>query len=249
MNWLLLLRQRRLALACLLTSGAGALLLLAHRIHDLLAQLNSSVTEQRRQIRDLAHDLRGPLTRLLLRVETLRQQEQHDPDLVAGLEADLEALLTLNQDLAALSEPVGNPGPRLPVALEPLCRQIAECYEPERVIVELAPQLTARVERRLLERTLHNLIDNALGHGGPPVILSAQTTADTLTIQVDDAGRGGGSEPQQQPLQPQQPGLGLAIARGFCRRHGGELHLHPSRLGGLQVQLRLPADPSAHGEP
>lgn len=246
MNWLLLLRQRRLALACLLTSGAGALLLLAQRIHDLLAELNSSVTEQRRQMRELAHDLRGPLTRLLLRVDTLRQQGQHDPDLVAGLEADLETLLTLNQDLSALSEPVGHAGPRLPVTLEPLCRQIAACYGPERVIVELAPELSARVEPRLLERTLHNLIDNALSHGGPPVILSAQSTADTLTIQVDDAGRGEGSEPKQ---QPQQPGLGLAIARGFCRRHGGELHLQLSQLGGMQVQLRLPADASPQGKP
>lgn len=252
MNWLSLLRardQRRLALVCLLASGTGTLLLVGHRIRNLLQRLNASATEQRRLMGDLAHDLRGPLTRLVLRVDTLRQQERHDPELVAGLEADLEALLTLDQALAALADPASGPGQREPVVLEPLCRQIAECYGPERVRVELDPRHTAQVERRLLERTLHNLIDNALAHGGPPVVVSAQTTAETLTIQVDDAGRGEEADTQPQPRAARHQGRGLTIARDFCRRHGGDLQLQASPLGGMQVQLLLPADPSPEGEP
>ena len=41
---------------------------------------------RQRQLEGIAHDIRGPLTRLLLRVETLREQDSHDPELLAGLE-------------------------------------------------------------------------------------------------------------------------------------------------------------------
>jgi len=89
--------------------GVAPLQLLAHRINVLLAELKRNATEQREQVETLAHDIRGPLTRLLMRVETLGQQEQHDPELVAGLEADLEALISLDQQLAELSAPMHRP--------------------------------------------------------------------------------------------------------------------------------------------
>ena len=51
-------------------------------------------------------------------------------------------------------------------------------------------------------------------------------------------------QPYQQPSHDRghntHSGLGLAIAERFCRSHGGSLHLGPSAMGGLQVQLRLP---------
>ena len=61
---------------------------------------------RQRQLEGIAHDIRGPLTRLLLRVETLREQDSHDPELLAGLEADLMVLLALDQELLAISEPM-----------------------------------------------------------------------------------------------------------------------------------------------
>ena len=222
--------------------GVAPLQLLAHRINGLLAQLNQNVTEQREQVRTLAHDIRGPLTRLLLRVEALGQQPHHDPELVAGLEADLEALMTLDQELAEISEPTHRPIRFERVLLRPFCRVIANRYDAGLVVLDLEPTLTAVVDERLLERTLHNLIDNALEHGGPPVTISAQSTAELLTILVDDAGKTEIQSPGLAVVPPGHQGLGLAIARRFCRSHGGELLLKPSRLGGLQVQLTLKPD-------
>jgi two-component system osmolarity sensor histidine kinase EnvZ len=222
-----------------INDGVAPLQLLAHRINDLLAQLNQNVTEQREQVRTLAHDIRGPLTRLLLRVEALGQQPHHDPELVAGLEADLEALMTLDQELAEISEPMHRPIRFERVALKPLCQVIANRYNAGLVVLDLEPMLTAVVDERLLERTLHNLIDNALEHGGPPVTISAKSTAELLTILVDDAGTTEIQSAGLAVVPPGHQGLGLAIARRFCDSHGGELLLKPSSLGGLQVQLTL----------
>ena len=222
-----------------INDGVAPLQLLAHRINVLLAQLNQNVTEQREQVRTLAHDIRGPLTRLLLRVEALGEQPHHDPELVAGLEADLEALMTLDQELAEISEPMHRPIRRERLALQPFCRAIANRYDAELVVLNLEPTLTAVVDQRLLERTLHNLIDNALEHGGPPVTISAKSTAELLTILVDDAGTTEIQSAGLAVVPPGHQGLGLAIARRFCHSHGGELLLKPSSLGGLQVQLTL----------
>jgi two-component system osmolarity sensor histidine kinase EnvZ len=232
-----------------INDGVAPLQLLAHRINDLLLQLNQNVTEQREQVRTLAHDIRGPLTRLLLRVEALGQEPQHDPDLVAGLEADLEALMTLDQELVEISAPIHRPIRRERLALQPFCQAIANRYDAELVVLDLEPTLTALVDQRLLERTLHNLIDNALEHGGPPVTISAESTAELLTILVDDAGETRGQADGPPVVPPGHQGLGLAIARRFCQSHGGELLLKPSNRGGMQVRLSLKPGSSSARRP
>jgi signal transduction histidine kinase len=176
---------------------------------------------------------------LLLRVEALGQEPQHDPELVAGLEADLEALMTLDQELVEISAPMHRPIRRERLALQPFCQAIANRYDAELVVLDLEPTLTAVVDQRLLERTLHNLIDNALEHGGPPVTISAESTAELLTILVDDAGETRGQADGPPVVPPGHQGLGLAIARRFCQSHGGELLLKPSNRGGMQVRLSL----------
>ncbi|MBM5783975.1 MAG: HAMP domain-containing histidine kinase [Cyanobacteria bacterium K_DeepCast_35m_m1_288] len=210
--------------------GVAPLQLLAHRINVLLAELKRNATEQREQVETLAHDIRGPLTRLLMRVETLGQQEQHDPELVAGLEADLEALISLDQQLAELSAPMHRPIQREQIALDPLCRGIARSYEAGLVGVQIAPTLTAWLDPRLLQRALHNLIDNALEHGAPPVLIRAEVRAEGPLILVDDHGcSGSGGKPPPQTHQR----LGWVIVRRFCQSHGGDLAIGPSPLGGL----------------
>ena len=56
-----------------LHSGIAPLQLLQRRLNALLAEWHNQAAVQQRQCNDLAHDIRAPLTRLVLRVETLRQ--------------------------------------------------------------------------------------------------------------------------------------------------------------------------------
>jgi len=123
------------------------------------------------------------------------------------------------------------------LALEPFCREIAAGYAPHLVELAIEPTLSVLVDRRMLQRTLNNLIDNALDYGAPPVLIRAESEANAVAISVEDPGEGEASvfkaaHANQGPLlPPAHQGLGLAIARGFCQRHGGDLELGHSPLG------------------
>lgn len=212
--------------ASLLLSGAAAWLLLIRQAWRL--------QRKQRLWHDLIHDIRAPLSRLLLRVELLRRQLPDEPELVDGLEADLQTLLELNNDLGCIEQPAAEQPQATAVPLAACCRHIATGYPAAAVQVEIDPALTLRVDRRRLQRALHNLIDNALEHGAPPVLIRAEVRAEGPLILVDDHGRSGGKPPPQT-----HQGLGWVIVRRFCQSHGGDLAIGPSPLGGLQLRLQL----------
>ena len=68
------------------------------------------------------------------------------------------------------------------------------------------------------------------------MVVSLENGADHIVINVDDHGA---PNVEDRGAPPIHRGLGLAIAEGFCRQHGGRLVVGRSRLGGLQVGLQL----------
>jgi two-component system osmolarity sensor histidine kinase EnvZ len=226
--------------------GIAPLLLLSHRINLLLETLNRKTEARQRRLDGIAHDIRGPLTRLQLRVEALQHGGGFDPDALAGLQADLNALLALDRDLDAIAIKPSDLPTHDQVNLEAFCRNLAKSYGPDRVQITIPP-VCLRLDRHLLQRSLNNLIDNALAYGSPPVVVSLENGADHIAINVDDHGappstplEGQGTPaPSSSPIPPIHRGLGLTIAEGFCRRHGGRLVVGRSRLGGLRVGLQL----------
>ena len=86
-----------------LGQGIAPWLLLSHRINLLLETLNRKTEARQRRLDGIAHDMRGPITRLQLRVEALQHGEKFHPDVLAGLQADRNALLALDRDLDAIA--------------------------------------------------------------------------------------------------------------------------------------------------
>ncbi|MEB3332565.1 MAG: HAMP domain-containing sensor histidine kinase [Synechococcaceae cyanobacterium] len=227
--------------------GIDPLRRLSLRINRLLEQINSHTEARRQLLEGLVHDLRGPLTRLLLQVDLLTEQPDLDPTLLAGMEHDLGALRDLSDQLAALSLESPPEDQLSTLSLDDLCRRIADSYGAGVVQVAM-PRMIVRVNRSLLQRTLNNLIDNAIEYGEPPVRISVQVQDEAPLIQVEDHGSGLVSTDLlgQPPLRRaddrqrnQHRGLGLSIAEHFCRRHGGRLELQRSSLGGLSAELHL----------
>ena len=100
-----------------------------------------------------------------------------------------------------------------------------------------------------LELLLQNLLANALSYspeqGQIELRLALQPTEVVLT--VDDSGPGIAPAQRQSMFerfmrgeQGQGAGLGLAIAQRAVERHGGQIRLTDSPLGGLRVWVSLP---------
>jgi signal transduction histidine kinase len=233
-------------------SGLPPVRTLSRRINTLVQQINENDRYQSELLEALVHDLRGPLSRQLLRLEEMEDLATA-PQLRENVEAlarDTRTLVAITDRLAALAGAFEPMPEREVLALDELCHRIGDSYASRSVEIDV-PRLWMRLRRETFERSLINLIDNGFEHGRPPVRVSAacRPADGVLLIDVDDHGDGLGNHsvlhrPRIPPAADRQRrrhfGLGLAIVERFCIDHGGELALLPSPLGGLRAELRLP---------
>ncbi|NUB24831.1 ATP-binding protein [Azospirillum brasilense] len=107
-------------------------------------------------------------------------------------------------------------------------------------------------ERADLDEMLGNLLDNAMKWAGSRVEVASRLEAGgMLAGVVGDDGPGLPANRRDAVLAPgvrldestPGSGLGLAVVRDVARLYGGDLRLGDSPLGGLRVELVLPAAP------
>jgi two-component system, OmpR family, osmolarity sensor histidine kinase EnvZ len=229
--------------------GIAPIRLLSLQINRLLERLNNTARARRQLLQGLTHDLGGPHGRLMLRTESLCEQLQGDQQQVAeAMARDLEQLRSLTNQLALLGEQELPATARQVCALDDLCGRVAASH-PAGVVQLQVPRLLVRLDPEGLERALNNLIDNALEHGAPPVVLQASRRGGELRLRVDDHGPGIPTDTLQAMPGPSRSndrqrqrhrGLGLAIVERFCLDHQGRLALVEAPGGGLRAELRLP---------
>ena len=222
------------------------------RFNQLVGRVQASQRDRRALLAGVSHDLRTPLARLRLRVET-----QLEGAVAAGLEADLTALEHIvNQFLAYVQ---GESAPRLG-ALKPLPATVARGVAQAQAAGQplKAPALPATPSARpcllpeqAVERVLSNLIDNALAHGQPPVGVAVDVADDgAWTLRVSDGGPGMTPAQFEAACQPfvrldstrsdlGHCGLGLAIVAQMARHLNAELACVPARPGQpFAIELR-----------
>jgi len=123
--------------------------------------------------------------------------------------------------------------------------------------LELRPpveDVTGRADKALLNRVSANLVGKGIHDGADKpgsdgkVIISWRADRDTVTITVDDSGKGVPDESRDKVFEPYVTskatgtGLGLAISRKIAIEHGGELTLATERApsGGARFIVSLP---------
>jgi len=228
--------------------GIAPLHLMSLRINRLLEGINSSADSRRILLRGMIHDISGPLTRIGLQVESLEMQIGGKPkQAIKALSSDLEQLRKITEQLTFLAEKDQTSLKSEQVAFDDLCLRVIASYTAASITVNM-PRLLVQIDSTGMERSLRNLIDNALDHGRPPVHIQAWRENNTLSIQVVDHGLGLSS-----PTIPNMPyqthakdrarnlhkGLGLKIVEKFCHDHAGQLKLDKSDIGGLRATMTL----------
>jgi signal transduction histidine kinase len=230
----------------------------ARELRHAAAAFNAMARQLSRQLRAraltmaaISHDLRTPLTRLRLRLESPRERPDTDACIadLQAMDALIGQVLELLRD-APLDEPARrlDLGDLLQAVLDDQTEHggLSSLQAPPAAEI-LAPPLSLR-------RLLDNLVGNALRHGGrADVTLTA--AADRWCVTIDDDGPGIAPDDVARLLRPWQQlgdgaarggsGLGLAIADQLARRLGARLQLLPHPPRGLRVQLDLPRGPAA----
>lgn len=227
---------------------------LGERFNAMLQSLRQSRKAQQTLLAGLPHDLKGPLSRMALRIEMT-----DDSELKTGLQRDLRDMQRMvEQFLDFMRGQDSNRLTMTPLRLDEwLPGQVLEEHRVGKPVVyesaPVLPPLWIRGDAVALSRMLANLIDNALTHGKPPVVISLRQEGKEAVWGVSDHGTGIDPQDYEQAIEPFERldqartqtgsvGLGLSLVQGLAIAHGGRMTLSRADEGGLLVSLYLPID-------
>ena len=194
----------------------------------------------------VSHDLKAPLTRMRLAVET---DTATNEDLIRDIDRMTEMV---NGYLAfARGE---TPEIEQATELPPMLTRIARDAAPNKKIITNFPETPTQFYARpmALARAFSNIIENAARYANRRIKISEIDTADMIEITIEDDGPGIPDERKKDAMRPfvrlddargidtGGTGLGLSIAQTAIENHGGQIFLEDSELGGLKVRVILP---------
>lgn len=258
---------------------------LALTLNAMLESLEHAFLRQRRFVADASHELRTPVTVLRNKAEVAllsRRQPEEYERVLREVSGESERLSRLLGDLLLLArrDEGWMPCAQEPVHLNQLAALVVEYAQP------LAEQRGIGVQKRTEEpvtiqgdeaqliQVIMNLVENALWYtnAGGTVTVSVYAHATQARLEVQDTGEGIAAEhlphvferfyrgdQARQRTKKSGAGLGLSIAEGIVRAHGGTITVEsqvgkgsmftvmlPGVLTGTTSSLSDPAHPSEH---
>jgi signal transduction histidine kinase len=211
------------------------------RVSEVLARSASAMTRSLAAERDFAsdasHQLRTPLTALLMRLEEISMTD--DLQVVkeeAGIAiAQVERLTKVVDELLSRARR-GHDEPPPAVSLDSviaaLQREWQPAFELARRSVRVHGQrgLSVRATTVALSQVLSTLLENSLAHGRGTVDVQARRSGPSVVVEVTDQGEGVASSIaphifERSVSTAKSTGLGLALARDLAEANGGRLEL------------------------
>jgi len=220
-----------------------------HAFNLMQVRLQRMLTDRTLMLAAISHDLRTPLTRLRLRIETGRVEDDHAKMLsdIETMEAMLSSTLSFVRgvDDAEVQEAVD-----LDLALQTVCDMISDVGGS--VAYEGTPRCRYLCKPQALMRALTNVIGNAAKYGRRARVTLRRQQGLGFVIDVDDDGPGIPDDEKRKVFEPfyrtsaareldsEGMGLGLSIARSVILSHGGSIELRDAVPRGLAVHITLP---------
>src|SRR5688572_25879224 len=173
---------------------------LAQHINAMLDQIENLLEGMRHVGDSVAHDLRGPITRLRNRLETVAEAEKPSRDDLADCVVQLDQVLATFNALLRIArvESGAYRSAFTTVDLKPIVHDVCELYQAaaEERHVALRANASESVEvfgdRELLAQVLTNLVDNAVKYTPPGGVVRIELarSGDLAQLRVADTGSG-----------------------------------------------------------
>ncbi|HLJ38568.1 MAG TPA: ATP-binding protein [Steroidobacteraceae bacterium] len=229
--------------------GPAQLQRVIRAFNDMQQRVRRFLNDRTLMLGAISHDLRTPLTRLRLRVETDRaatekQKMLDDIELMGGMLASTMAFIR-GVDDAEAHDPVD-----LASLLQTACDMVSDLGGS----VEYGGAMRSRYrcKPQALLRAFTNVIMNATRYGKRAHVRLAGVPASGYVVEVEDEGPGIPDAEKSRVFEPfyrssgareidsHGMGLGLAIARSVILGHGGTIELLDLHPHGLRVRIVLP---------
>ncbi len=214
--------------------------------------------------RRLAHEIKNPLTPILLAFQQLQARHAAGPRDPAFEQTLAEVGEIVREEIGTLQRLVEEfsgfaklPEVRPePADLGEFAEEFARTSPGEEAEVEVSrPQgpLPVALDRALMRRVLANLVRNAVEAARPEraqVWIAASGSGGDAELAVEDRGPGISPEARERMFdpyfttRPEGTGLGLAIVKKIVLQHGGSIEAGDRPGGGARFVLRFPLRPA-----
>jgi signal transduction histidine kinase len=218
--------------------------------NQMQVRLQRMITDRTLMLGAISHDLRTPLTRLRLRIETDRVADDK-PKMLSDIES-MESMLTSTLSFVrGVEETEAAEDVDLDLMLQTVCDLITDVGG--EVVYEGPGRCRYLCKPQSMMRALTNVVANASKYGSRAEVRLARQPQSGYRVEVEDHGPGIPADEKPKVFEPfyrtaaardrdsQGMGLGLSIARSVVLSHGGAIELADARPQGLIVRITLPA--------
>ena len=225
----------------------------ARSFNKMLARVQRNLTERNNMLEAMGHDLRTPLARVQLRIDSIEP-----PELREKFAANIEEIRSIVEQGLELARSLRTSEKAVPMDAAAFAASVADDMAANGGAVTFAeaadcgePPLVA-ARPTCLRRAVENLAGNALKYAGGAE-LSVERRGESVIIRVEDRGPGIPPELLEKVFEPYfrvegsrsrgtgGTGLGLTIARNMVLLNNGSLTLENREGGGLRAVITLPA--------
>ena len=237
---------------------------LAQSFNQMADQVASLVERERGVVRSVAHEVRGPLTRMILLIERLRQNKQVQESL-DRLETEIKTLSKMPDILLHLSMVENGQASivKRPVEMDEYLQSFILKMSPQSQLKNcplnfqrddsISLEWQMETDPEILSRCLENIVSNAVRFApeGTGIDLTLEKNGDDFIIKIRDQGPGVIENEISSIFRPffrsdssrnrhtGGLGLGLAITRSGVEALGGNVWAENANPG-LRVTIKLP---------
>jgi len=214
--------------------------------NSMAMRIQKFITDRDNTFAAISHDLKTPLTRARLRVESIK-----DDTIKESLIGDLDYLGTMvTGSLQIISDGIEfehTSDINLTEMLDAILKKEEILSLP--IKFDMKKNITMKGRALAIERLFSNLINNAMTYG-KGVEVKGKKQRNGILIEIMDNGPGLSDADKENVFKPYyrlehklseaHSGLGMGIARSIANIHGGELELKDRSGGGLIVEVYFP---------
>ena len=239
---------------------------IAKVFNSMADQIEMLLCSHKELINAVSHELRTPISRIRFGLERIYSaEEQQRSEDISGMRKDINELEDLVSELLGYAKLESSrqqqqlpKGPLLPW-IEELVVLARETIKVPVIFNHHGLDTSSQVsyDPKLLERALHNLLQNADRYARNLITLSLSAEAGEIRLIVEDDGPGIMEKDREKIFEPFVRldssrnrefggyGLGLAIVKQIARYHHGRILVRSAESGGAVFEMIWPATDAA----